>query len=124
MHRRPVGWQLRWRFRWWLPGRHTGRWWLGSPGPSGGRRAAAPAPAPVQPQPSPQVPAAPVAPAPVQALSPVAAPSARPVQAVAPEDDIPEEDDPDLNEEAFSGQELIIRELGATVLEEIHHRGN
>ena len=34
------------------------------------------------------------------------------------------ENDPDLNEEAFSGQELIIRELGATVLEEIHHRGN
>ncbi|MFJ2862579.1 DNA polymerase III subunit gamma and tau [Kitasatospora sp. NPDC087314] len=84
----------------------------------------APVPAPVQPQPSPQVQAAPVAPAPVQAPSPVAAPPARPVQAVAPEDDIPEEDDPDLNEEAFSGQELIIRELGATVLEEIHHRGN
>ncbi|MFD5461424.1 DNA polymerase III subunit gamma and tau [Kitasatospora sp. NPDC127059] len=79
------------------------------------------APAPVQapPQPSPRAPA----PAPVQAPPPQA-PPARPVQSVAPEDDIPEEDDPDLNEEAFSGQELIIRELGATVLEEIHHRGN
>ncbi|MEU6967437.1 DNA polymerase III subunit gamma and tau [Kitasatospora aureofaciens] len=77
------------------------------------------APAPVRPQPQPS------APAPVQA-PPSAAPTppARPVQSVAPEDDIPEEDDPDLNEEAFSGQELIIRELGATVLEEIHHRGN
>ncbi|MFJ3214782.1 DNA polymerase III subunit gamma and tau [Kitasatospora sp. NPDC086801] len=85
--------------------------------------APAPVPAPVQSQPSPQVQAAP-APAPVQAPPPVAAPPARPVRAVAPEDDIPEEDDPDLNEEAFSGQELIIRELGATVLEEIHHRGN
>ncbi|MFG2847803.1 DNA polymerase III subunit gamma and tau [Kitasatospora sp. NPDC048296] len=76
------------------------------------------APAPVQPQPQAQ------APAPVQAPPPAAVPQARPVQSVAPEDDIPEEDDPDLNEEAFSGQELIIRELGATVLEEIHHRGN
>ncbi|MER7849312.1 DNA polymerase III subunit gamma and tau [Kitasatospora sp. NPDC096077] len=94
------------------------------------------APAPVQPQapvqapPSPQFqPQAPTqapapVPAPVQPPPPVAAPPARPVQSVAPEDDIPEEDDPDLNEEAFSGQELIIRELGATVLEEIHHRGN
>ncbi|MFD8750421.1 DNA polymerase III subunit gamma and tau [Kitasatospora sp. NPDC059577] len=84
---------------------------------------AAPAPAPVPvmaPQP---VQAPPVQAAPVQAPPPAAAP-ARPVRSVAPEDDIPEEDDPDLNEEAFSGQELIIRELGATVLEEIHHRGN
>ncbi|MFI9360359.1 DNA polymerase III subunit gamma and tau [Kitasatospora sp. NPDC053057] len=79
------------------------------------------APAPVQSQPQPPAPA----PAPVQAPSPAApVPPARPVRSVAPEDDIPEEDDPDLNEEAFSGQELIIRELGATVLEEIHHRGN
>ncbi|MEU4296674.1 DNA polymerase III subunit gamma and tau [Kitasatospora aureofaciens] len=79
------------------------------------------APAPVRPQPQPSAPA----PAPVQAPPSAApAPPARPVQSVAPEDDIPEEDDPDLNEEAFSGQELIIRELGATVLEEIHHRGN
>ncbi|MET8622177.1 DNA polymerase III subunit gamma and tau [Kitasatospora sp. NPDC004669] len=78
------------------------------------------APAPVQPQPQVQAPA----PAPVQAPPPAAVPQARPVRSVAPEDDIPEEDDPDLNEEAFSGQELIIRELGATVLEEIHHRGN
>ncbi|MFF9647116.1 DNA polymerase III subunit gamma and tau [Kitasatospora aureofaciens] len=77
--------------------------------------------APVRPQPQPSAPA----PAPVQAPPSAApAPPARPVQSVAPEDDIPEEDDPDLNEEAFSGQELIIRELGATVLEEIHHRGN
>ncbi|MEU6231542.1 DNA polymerase III subunit gamma and tau [Kitasatospora sp. NPDC047058] len=75
----------------------------------------APAPAPMAPPPS--APAAPVAPPPVRA------PSAPSGPAVAPEDDIPEEDDPDLNEEAFSGQELIIRELGATVLEEIRHSG-
>ncbi|WP_328426432.1 hypothetical protein [Streptomyces sp. NBC_00443] len=34
------------------------------------------------------------------------------------EDDIPEDDDPDLNESALSGRELIVRELGATVVEE------
>ncbi|MFH9349123.1 DNA polymerase III subunit gamma and tau [Kitasatospora sp. NPDC017646] len=114
----------------------------GAPVPAGGGwgaparpAAAAPpmaAPAPVQPQPQVQTPA-PVqsqpqpptpAPAPVQAPPAAPVPPVRPVQSVAPEDDIPEEDDPDLNEEAFSGQELIIRELGATVLEEIHHRGN
>ncbi|MGW4564073.1 hypothetical protein ACWEN3_17210, partial [Streptomyces sp. NPDC004561] len=37
---------------------------------------------------------------------------------VAPEDDIPEDDDPDLDESALSGHELIVRELGATVVEE------
>ncbi|MEU3361597.1 DNA polymerase III subunit gamma and tau, partial [Streptomyces albidoflavus] len=34
------------------------------------------------------------------------------------EDDIPEEDDPDLDESALSGHDLIMRELGATVVEE------
>ncbi|MFD8483178.1 DNA polymerase III subunit gamma and tau [Kitasatospora sp. NPDC059673] len=97
----------------------------------GGTQAHAPqsaAPAPVAP-PAQQPPSAPQAQ--VQAPRPSAAPpvqqppAAPPVQAppaVAPEDDIPEEDDPDLNEDAFSAQELIVRELGATVLEEIHHR--
>jgi DNA polymerase-3 subunit gamma/tau len=37
------------------------------------------------------------------------------------EDDIPAEDDPDLDESALSGHDLIMRELGATVLEEIEH---
>ncbi|WP_329411481.1 DNA polymerase III subunit gamma and tau [Streptomyces sp. NBC_00704] len=37
---------------------------------------------------------------------------------VAPEDDTAEDDDPDLNESALSGYELIVRELGATVVEE------
>ncbi|MFD5252906.1 DNA polymerase III subunit gamma and tau [Streptomyces bobili] len=37
---------------------------------------------------------------------------------VSVEDDIPEDDDPDLNESALSGHELIVRELGATVVEE------
>ncbi|MFI6413037.1 DNA polymerase III subunit gamma and tau [Streptomyces sp. NPDC050585] len=39
-------------------------------------------------------------------------------QQVAPEDDVPEEDDPDLVDSALSGHELIVRELGATVVEE------
>ncbi|MFF4925009.1 DNA polymerase III subunit gamma and tau [Kitasatospora sp. NPDC001261] len=87
----------------------------------------APAPAPVQAPPVQAAPAPvqapPVQPAPVQAPPPVAA-QARPVRSVAPEDDVPEADDPDLKEDVFSGQELIIRELGATVLEEIHHQGS
>ncbi|MCG6494461.1 DNA polymerase III subunit gamma and tau [Kitasatospora sp. A2-31] len=83
--------------------------------------ASGPAPAPMAAPPV--VPVAPVAQPPVQAQAAVVAPVGRPVQSVAPEDDIPEEDDPDLNEDAFSGQELIIRELGATVLEEIRHSG-
>ncbi|MFH8842490.1 DNA polymerase III subunit gamma and tau [Streptomyces sp. NPDC017868] len=89
----------------------------------GGRPAApapafqqAPSPAPVQAQPA-QAPA----PAPVQQQSaPAPAPAYSPPapQPVAPEDDIPEEDDPDLVESALSGHDLIVRELGATVVEE------
>ncbi|MFI1092075.1 DNA polymerase III subunit gamma and tau [Streptomyces sp. NPDC020917] len=37
------------------------------------------------------------------------------------EDDIPEDDDPDLVDSALSGHDLFIRELGATVIEEISH---
>ncbi|WP_212912735.1 DNA polymerase III subunit gamma and tau [Streptomyces sp. TS71-3] len=37
---------------------------------------------------------------------------------ISPEDDIPEDDDPDLDESALSSHDLIVRELGATVLEE------
>ncbi|MCL2552844.1 MAG: DNA polymerase III subunit gamma and tau [Actinomycetia bacterium] len=37
------------------------------------------------------------------------------------EDDIPEDDDPDLVDSALSGHDLFIRELGATVIEEITH---
>ncbi|MFI9150696.1 DNA polymerase III subunit gamma and tau [Streptomyces sp. NPDC053367] len=56
--------------------------------------------------------------APAQTTSP--APPARhhAPDPVAPEDDIPEDDDPDLDESALSGKELIVRELGATVMEE------
>ncbi|MBP8538807.1 DNA polymerase III subunit gamma/tau, partial [Streptomyces sp. MK37H] len=38
---------------------------------------------------------------------------------VSIEDDMPAEDDPDLDDTALSGHDLIVRELGATVIEEI-----
>lgn len=38
---------------------------------------------------------------------------------VAIEDDMPAEDDPDLDDTALTGHDLIVRELGATVIEEI-----
>ncbi|MGA5140994.1 DNA polymerase III subunit gamma and tau [Streptomyces azureus] len=50
--------------------------------------------------------------------APVPQPSAPQPRSVSVEDDIPEDDDPDLDESALSGQELIVRELGATVVEE------
>ncbi|MEU6540820.1 DNA polymerase III subunit gamma and tau [Streptomyces sp. NPDC047000] len=53
--------------------------------------------------------------APARSPRPVAAPEPPPV---APEDDIPEDDDPDLDESALSGKDLLVKELGATVVEE------
>uniref|UniRef100_A0AAU2V5V0 DNA polymerase III subunit gamma/tau n=1 Tax=Streptomyces sp. NBC_00003 TaxID=2903608 RepID=A0AAU2V5V0_9ACTN len=77
-------------------------------------------------------PATPAAPAPVQ-------PARQPPQASAPvrhdvrqeeppppvslEDDTPEDDDPDLVDNALSGHDLIVRELGATVVEEYTNEG-
>ncbi|MFD8972054.1 MULTISPECIES: DNA polymerase III subunit gamma and tau [unclassified Streptomyces] len=75
----------------------------------------APPPAPAQAQPTQAFPQA-SAPAPAQAPAPAYAPPAP--QPVAPEDDVPEEDDPDLVDSALSGHDLIVRELGATVVEE------
>ncbi|MFE5190963.1 DNA polymerase III subunit gamma and tau, partial [Streptomyces sp. NPDC056628] len=80
-----------------------------APGGYGGQAAPRPAPAPST------APAAPSAPAP----TPAPRPSAPEPPSVSLEDDIPEDDDPDLNESALSGRELIVRELGATVVEEI-----
>ncbi|MEU6530518.1 DNA polymerase III subunit gamma and tau [Streptomyces sp. NPDC046928] len=80
-----------------------------APGGYGGQAAPRPAPAPSA------APAAPSAPAP----APAPRPSAPEPPSVSIEDDIPEDDDPDLNESALSGRELIVRELGATVVEEI-----
>ncbi|MGW2772978.1 DNA polymerase III subunit gamma and tau [Streptomyces olivaceoviridis] len=89
--------------------------------PGGGGYGAPAAPRPGASQPSPQPPAAPRSGAPAASAAP--APAPRPAAApepppVSPEDDIPEDDDPDLDESALSGHELIVRELGATVVEE------
>ncbi|MFF5283083.1 DNA polymerase III subunit gamma and tau [Streptomyces sp. NPDC012756] len=75
------------------------------------QQAPAPAPAPAQPAPAPAF---------QQAPPPASAPAYAPPapQPVAPEDDVPEEDDPDLVDSALSGHDLIVRELGATVVEE------
>ncbi|WP_324783077.1 DNA polymerase III subunit gamma and tau [Streptomyces sp. H51] len=84
-------------------------------GPGGApqqQRPPSPAPRPAGSAPSSAAPS-PAAPGPV---SRPAAPE--PPPPVAPEDDIPEDDDPDLNESALSGHELIVRELGATIVEE------
>ncbi|MFB6709096.1 DNA polymerase III subunit gamma and tau [Streptomyces sp. NPDC056333] len=98
----------------------------GQPPQTGGGRPSAP--------PAPQRPAAPAPqqyesrPAPAQHQQPGGAPAAasapQPQAApesprpVAPEDDTPEADDPDLVDSALSGPDLIVRELGATVVEE------
>ena len=82
--------------------------------PSAPQQPAAPAPGPSVPQtPATRAPA-PSAPTP----PPAPPPSAPEPPPVSPEDDIPEDDDPDLDESALSGHELIVRELGATVVEE------
>ncbi|KJK35894.1 DNA polymerase III subunit gamma/tau [Streptomyces variegatus] len=83
-------------------------------------------------RPAPSQPAAPAAPAQqsssraaatasARASAPAASvpqPSAPQPRHVSVEEDTPEDDDPDLDESALSGQELIVRELGATVVEE------
>ncbi|MFI1335537.1 DNA polymerase III subunit gamma and tau [Streptomyces sp. NPDC020845] len=93
----------------------------------------APAAPPRQPAPRPQAQAsaaAPAAPGPSSSPAGAAAESAGPAAQssayrdpepppVAPEDDMPAEDDPDLDENALSGHDLIVRELGATVIEEV-----
>ncbi|MFF6808323.1 DNA polymerase III subunit gamma and tau [Streptomyces sp. NPDC012403] len=72
--------------------------------------------------PAPPASTAPAAPAPASGSTPAPAPrpsAPEPPPPVSPEDDVPEDDDPDLDESALSGQELLVRELGATVVEEL-----
>lgn len=108
----------------------------GTPPQTGGGGGGRPPAAPYQPPPAPQAPSyeprpapAPQAPPPGGQSSPqqggqpeqssydrVAAPE--PPRSVAPEDDTAEADDPDLVDSALSGHDLIVRELGATVVEE------
>ncbi|MEU3612483.1 DNA polymerase III subunit gamma and tau [Streptomyces sp. NPDC006872] len=86
--------------------------------PSAPSAMAAPQPPPPS-TPSPAAPASPAQHAPQSTSAPAPAPPRPPApEPVAPEDDTPEDDDPDLNESALSGYELIVRELGATVVEE------
>ncbi|KFG02348.1 DNA polymerase III subunit gamma/tau [Streptomyces scabiei] len=91
-------------------------------GGAGGGYGGSPAPAsrPAAPQasagPRPAAPHQSTPSAPPVAAGPPPAPEPPPV---SPEDDTPEDDDPDLDESALSGHDLIVRELGATVVEEI-----
>ncbi|MFE9330624.1 DNA polymerase III subunit gamma and tau [Streptomyces sp. NPDC006925] len=55
------------------------------------------------------------------APAPEAPRAASALSGYVPEEDMPAEDDPDLDESALSGHDLIVRELGATVLEELRH---
>lgn len=88
----------------------------GGAGGSGGTGGGTPAPRPAPTRTAPSAPTPPTATAP-----PTPAPRPSAPEPVAPEDDIPEDDDPDLNESALSGHELIVRELGATVVEEFQN---
>ncbi|MFF3970343.1 DNA polymerase III subunit gamma and tau [Streptomyces rubiginosohelvolus] len=114
----------------------------GRPAPQYQPAPAAPAAAPVAYEPRPQhtppqqsAPAPQGQPAPSAQQPPPAAPpqgrdaapapeasrssyGAEPPRSVSPEDDVPEDDDPDLVDSALSGHDLIVRELGATVIDE------
>ncbi len=98
---------------------------FGGSGGGGGYGGGAPAQRPPAPAPAATRPSAPPAPESGGASSSSAPPAPRPPapepRQVSPEDDIPEEDDPDLDESALSGRDLLVRELGATVVEEIAH---
>ncbi|MGW7238668.1 DNA polymerase III subunit gamma and tau [Streptomyces sp. NPDC054804] len=96
----------------------------GAPAASSGYGGSAPAaPArPATPRPGPPTSTSQGSPASApRASAPTPPPAAPEPPPVSPEDDIPEEDDPDLDESALSGHELIVRELGATVVEEIQN---
>ncbi|MFD4129335.1 DNA polymerase III subunit gamma and tau [Streptomyces globisporus] len=74
-----------------------------------------PAPAAHQPPPAAPPQGRDAAPAPEASRSSY---GAEPPRSVSPEDDVPEDDDPDLVDSALSGHDLIVRELGATVIDE------
>jgi DNA polymerase-3 subunit gamma/tau len=66
-----------------------------------------------------------VTPTPPQATAPTpttsSVPDLSPPPPFWPDDDVPEEEDPVYPHGMVSGPELIMRELGATVIEEIDH---
>ncbi|MER5223673.1 DNA polymerase III subunit gamma and tau [Streptomyces flaveus] len=102
------------------PGIGGGGYGSGSAAPPPASRPSTPQ-QPATPAPGPSAHRAPAGPAPAPAPTPppTSRPSAPEPPPVSPEDDVPEDDDPDLDESALSGYELIVRELGATVVEEI-----
>lgn len=97
----------------------------GNSGHGGGGGTSPQRPAPSQPAPTASTaPTSPTSPPTASARTAAPTPAHQssapePPPPVSIEDDIPEDDDPDLNESALSGYELIVRELGATVVEEI-----
>ncbi|WP_436737684.1 DNA polymerase III subunit gamma and tau [Streptomyces sp. BBFR102] len=95
------------------PGGGGGGWGQSPVQPS--PAAPAPPPAPAPPQPGPAAPRAQAAASQREQRPPAPEP---PRRTTSIEDDIPEADDPDLDESALSGHDLIVRELGATVVEE------
>jgi DNA polymerase-3 subunit gamma/tau len=78
-------------------------------------------PAPQQPQQQSPQPSANRTPAPASTPAPAPAPERRVPDHVSAEDDMPADDDPDLVESALSGHDLIVRELGATIVEEYNN---
>ncbi|MFI8943413.1 DNA polymerase III subunit gamma and tau [Streptomyces syringium] len=91
----------------------------GTPAPSRPAQVATAAPAAPPAAPAPQARQAPAGPSGGQ-FQP-SQPPREPAEPrhVAIEDDMPAEDDPDLDDTALTGHDLIVRELGATVIEEI-----
>ncbi|MFE6161127.1 DNA polymerase III subunit gamma and tau [Streptomyces sp. NPDC056486] len=77
--------------------------------------------APPPQQQSPTPPSAPSAPSPTPTPAPAPTPERRVPDHVSPEDDTWADDDPELVESALSGHDLIVRELGATIVEEYNN---
>ncbi|MFJ3161451.1 DNA polymerase III subunit gamma and tau [Streptomyces kanasensis] len=105
------------------PSAHQGGYGGGRPAAPAGPPPSGPqSPPPAAPRPAPQPPTGQQAPqgrsGPSTGPGGYEQPRSTGPQPVAPEDDVPEEDDPDLVDSALSGHDLIVRELGATVVEE------
>ncbi|WP_406452644.1 DNA polymerase III subunit gamma and tau [Streptomyces sp. NBC_00876] len=88
--------------------------------PQAPQRPAAPAPQAYEPRPAPEQ-HQPGGGSPAGETAPPSYAAPEPPRSVAPEDDTPEADDPDLVDSALSGHDLIVRELGATVVEEFNN---
>ncbi|MFF1699231.1 DNA polymerase III subunit gamma and tau [Streptomyces sp. NPDC058257] len=96
-----------------------------APPPAAGNFGGSAPPPPSRQAPPPQQQAPASAPSPTPAPAPDPAPATAPERRVpdhvSPEDDTWADDDPDLVESALSGHDLIVRELGATIVEEYNN---